>query len=110
VLNFDALAKKEFMELSDISTALDNAWNRSVKDGVSPHVLEVLPPSSRGEPILVRGNREGLLYLARICVDLAEAKVDGSHFHLDRHSMLSSEDAPLIVAYRRGPLDDEQKA
>ena len=98
------------MQLSNISSALEKEWERTLKDGVTPHVLEIVLPVHAKDPILVRGNREGLLYLARICVDLAEGKLEGSHFHLDKHSMLSTDDASLIVAYRHGPLDDEKRA
>jgi hypothetical protein len=98
------------MHLSDISSALEKEWERTLKAGVTPHVLEVMLPTGPKEPILVRGNREGLLYLARICVDLAEGKLEGSHFHLDKHSMLSTDEVSMVVAYRGGPLDDEKKA
>jgi hypothetical protein len=66
----------------------------SVRDGVSNHFLEVL--SQNGE-IVLGGNREGLVWLALQCVELAICNVPGTHYHLDERSMADRADLPLVI-------------
>jgi hypothetical protein len=102
--------KDKNMNLSTIIDALEKIDAASVDNGVSRHFLEVVKTGAKREEITIRGNREGLIYLALKCLDLALRKNEGSHHHFDEVSMLDTAEAPLVIAYKSAAWDDEKTA
>jgi hypothetical protein len=88
------------MDLSEIIDALGKIDDSSIDCDVSHHFLELVKTGAEGEEVTIRGNREGLIYLALQCLDLAFRKNEGSHHHFDEIEMLDSAEAPLVIAYK----------
>ena len=98
------------MNLYEITAALEKLDGLSIQGGVSRHFLEVIKTGAQKEEITIHGNTEGLVYLALICVKLAQRKSNGSHHHFDEFSMLDKAEAPLVVAYKGAAWDHENGA
>jgi hypothetical protein len=88
------------MNLSEITNELEKIDAASVDGGVSRHFLEVIKTGAEREEITIRGNREGLIYLALKCLDLALLKNEGAHHHFDECEMLTTAEAPLVITYK----------
>jgi|RhiMethySRZTD1v2_1073278.scaffolds.fasta_scaffold3866816_1 hypothetical protein len=49
--------------------------------------------------VVLGGNRNGLIWLALHCLELAEHGQHGSHLHLDAHSGADVCDVPLVIRH-----------
>ena len=87
-------------KLSEILEQLRALNDASARDGHSEHFIEVLQGQSE---IILGGNREGLLWLALQCAELASKGVAGSHYHLDESSMADRADIPLVLRVSEAP-------
>lgn len=55
------------------------------------------------QSFIISGNTEGLIYLASICVGLAETESQGHYFYCDAASTLSECHKPFILKYELPP-------
>lgn len=49
--------------------------------------------------VILGGNRNGLIWLALHCLELAARGERGSHVHLDKHSGVDVCDCPLVIRH-----------
>lgn len=83
--------------LSDTLAELDESF---IKDGVSAHFLQII---KNEHEVVIRGNYEGLIYLAKNILQIAEKKTEGSHIHLDSSGILDRCDVDTVIAYHSEP-------
>ena len=87
--------KNEIAENIAIATErLEAVDALSVIDGVSNHFLQVLKAET--SETVVRGNTEGLVYLALSILRLA-GKQTGAHQHFDESGIVDKCDDPLVI-------------
>lgn len=72
----------------------------SVQGNSSKHFIEII--STNGE-VVIGGNREGLMWLALQCADLALHDEPGAHYHLDQSSMADRADLPVVLRVSTAP-------
>ena len=96
------------MNVAEIIAALEKIDAESECGGISRLFLEIARTGANKEEVTFRGNREGLIHLGLLCLDLARRKSEGSHYHFDEVS-ISSAEVPVVVAYKSASWDHEQK-
>jgi hypothetical protein len=72
-------------------------------DGESTHFLSV--EEAAGPLLAIRGNREGLIHLAKQILQIATAGVEGSHYHLDQAGMADRCDMKVAFVLARAEWD-----
>lgn len=87
--------KKCYCELSLIN---DDLLSKKIVD----HYLEIVDNNSE---VVIRGNIEGLIYLANAILKLALERKDNRHFHLDETGIVDKCDKELIISYKSAEWD-----
>ena len=85
-------------EIDHLDAAIEHAtWadSSSVVDDVSKHYLRI--EAGRGDTVVIRGNKEGLIYLGLSILRLARKDV-GAHLHFDEANLVDECDRPLVIA------------
>ena len=72
-------------------------------DGTTTQVLEIIK-GEEDEGIHVNGNRDGLIHLARLVLEVAGKGFDGAHHHFDQVSGADICEVPLIISFKSGDL------
>ncbi|MHB8065696.1 MAG: Imm32 family immunity protein [Ruminiclostridium sp.] len=87
--------KKCCYELNSIN---DDLLSEKIVD----HYLEIIENKSE---VVIRGNIEGLIYLANAILELALERKDDRHFHLDETGIVNKCDKELIISYKSAEWD-----
>lgn len=85
-------------EIDHLDVAIEHATqadSSSVVDDVSKHYLRI--EAGRGDTVVIRGNKEGLIYLGLSILRLAK-KDAGAHLHFDEANLVDECDRPLVIA------------
>ena len=96
------------MDLTEIITQLTEIESASLAGDISPLFLEIVRTGGGDDEITFRGNREGLIHLGLLCLDLAARRSEGSHHHFDRVST-SRADVSVVVAYKSAFWEKENQ-
>lgn len=72
------------------------------RDGATAQFLEI---RRSADGVTVSGNREGLIYLARLILEVANKGFAGAHQHFDAASDLDHCDVPLVIAFKPADWD-----
>ena len=91
-------------DLISIIKQLGNLDNLSIVDGVSSHFLEFELLDSENE-LRINGNSEGLVYLAKIILNLAVNQKVGDHFHFDSTGVVDKCDIPITICFKQAEWD-----
>ena len=97
----DATKPPSLHDLLEMLRCLDNASVRA--DGAATLFLEVRK-GSQGEGVSVNGNRDGLVHLARLVVEVAAKDFAGAHQHFDDTGLDTCE-VPLTIGLKPAEWD-----
>lgn len=85
-------------KLKDIIKELEIVNNDLLSEEVVNHFIEIVENDLE---IIIRGNTEGLTYLAIAILDLALTKKEYEHRHFDELSIFDKCDKELILSYKK---------
>lgn len=71
----------------------------AIHGDVSHHFLEFEISGDKSE-FRINGNQAGLVYFARVILEVAASSVSGSHFHLDDTGIADKCDMPVVVCLK----------
>lgn len=84
-------------KLKKIVDELEVVNNNLLSGEVVNHFIEIL---ENGSDITIRGNTEGLTYLATEILELALTRQEHNHRHFDEASIFDKCDKELILSYK----------
>jgi hypothetical protein len=84
------------MNLSEISAALEQIGELS---GPARQRIEIARTGGNGGEVTIFANREALIYIASLCIDLAERQSEGAHYHFDEVSVDRAE-MSVVISFR----------
>ena len=91
--------------LRDVLEVLRQLDDASVTaDSVATQFLEVRK-EPQGEGVSVNGNRDGLVHLARLVLEVAAKGFAGAHQHFDEAGELDACEVPLAIALKSAEWD-----
>ena len=67
------------MVLGDLISELETIDSEATVDGISHRYIETINGIDQNW-VAIKGNRQGLIYLALSCLRLAQKELDGSHW------------------------------
>jgi hypothetical protein len=93
--------------LHDVLELLRRLDDASVgADGAATLFLEVRK-EPQGEGVCVNGNRNGLVHLARLTLEVASKGFAGAHQHFDEAGELDTCEVPLAISLKPAEWDAE---
>ena len=99
---------KDVEDLLEQLVAIDDT---AIVDGVSNHYLsfQVFDREESGVEAQLHCNREGLIYLAKVCLGLA-GRDPGAHYHLDESGIADQATPPLVISKRLAPWEETHES
>jgi hypothetical protein len=79
------------------------ALSNELEVGVALSPLYLISEQKAAQPVVIAGNREGLLYLASVCLRLAKERSEQQHQHFDDAGVLSQCEQPFVVKFQSSP-------
>jgi hypothetical protein len=65
--------------------------------------LYLVSEKNEGQPIVIAGNQEGLVYLASVCLSLAREMSEQQHQHFDESGVLSESQQDFVIKFQTAP-------